>query len=64
MLGCQFHPEFGSRPNRPHPLFSGFIGAASKVLREGSQPALPIFAEQPAFTSQQSAVSGQPGANV
>jgi CTP synthase len=42
MLGCQFHPEFGSRPNRPHPLFSGFIGVAKDVLREGSQPALPL----------------------
>lgn len=47
MLGCQFHPEFGSRPNRPHPLFSGFIGAAARVLREGSQPVLPIFNDQP-----------------
>jgi CTP synthase len=27
-LACQFHPEFKSRPNRPHPLFKGFIGAA------------------------------------
>ena len=27
MLGCQFHPEFLSRPNRPHPLFTGFIQA-------------------------------------
>ena len=27
-LGCQFHPEFKSRPTRPHPLFSRFIGAA------------------------------------
>ena len=27
-VGCQFHPEFKSRPNRPHPLFSGFVGAA------------------------------------
>ena len=27
-LGTQFHPEFRSRPNRPHPLFAGFIGAA------------------------------------
>jgi len=27
MLGTQFHPEFLSRPNRPHPLFSGFIKA-------------------------------------
>ena len=27
MLGSQFHPEFLSRPNRPHPLFKGFIKA-------------------------------------
>ncbi len=26
-MGCQFHPEFKSRPNRPHPLFSDFIRA-------------------------------------
>jgi CTP synthase len=25
MLGCQFHPEFKSRPNRPHPLFRKFL---------------------------------------
>lgn len=28
MLGSQFHPEFKSRPTRPHPLFSGFVRAA------------------------------------
>jgi CTP synthase len=28
MMGTQFHPEFGSRPNAPHPLFVGFIRAA------------------------------------
>ncbi len=28
MLGTQFHPEFLSRPNRPHPLFDAFIKAA------------------------------------
>jgi CTP synthase len=28
MLGCQFHPEFKSRPMRPHPLFREFIKAA------------------------------------
>src|SRR5687768_7594666 len=28
-LGCQFHPELKSRPNRPHPLFAGFIAAAA-----------------------------------
>ncbi len=27
MAGSQFHPEFRSRPDRPHPLFRGFIGA-------------------------------------
>ena len=27
-LGTQFHPQFQSRPNRPHPLFASFIGAA------------------------------------
>ena len=29
-VGVQYHPEFKSRPNRPHPLFIGFIGAAEK----------------------------------
>lgn len=28
MVGCQFHPEFLSRPNKPHPLFKGFINAS------------------------------------
>jgi CTP synthase len=27
-LGAQFHPEFKSRPDRPHPLFRGFVAAA------------------------------------
>ncbi len=27
-VACQFHPEFKSRPNRPHPLFTGFVEAA------------------------------------
>lgn len=29
-VGCQFHPEFQSRPTRPHPLFLGFIRAANE----------------------------------
>jgi CTP synthase len=32
-VGCQFHPEFKSRPNRPHPLFSGLIKAALQYKR-------------------------------
>ena len=27
-VASQFHPEFKSRPERPHPLFDGFIGAS------------------------------------
>ena len=42
MVGVQYHPEFKSRPNRPHPLFVRFIGEAIKTLREGSQPPLPL----------------------
>ena len=34
MLGCQFHPEFLSRPNRPHPLFSSFIEASAEYRDE------------------------------
>jgi CTP synthase len=39
MLGSQFHPEFKSRPNRPHPLFKAFIEAAA-AYADGA----PLFA--------------------
>jgi len=42
MVACQFHPEFLSRPYRPHPLFREFIGVAKGVLREGAQTPLPL----------------------
>lgn len=29
-VACQFHPEFKSRPNKPHPLFRGFVTAAAE----------------------------------
>ncbi len=32
-VACQYHPEFKSRPNRPHPLFAGLIGAAIAKAR-------------------------------
>ena len=51
MVGVQFHPEFRSRPNRPHPLVSRFVAEAMKTLREGSQPPLPL-AEDGAVTSR------------
>lgn len=46
MMGCQFHPEFVSRPGRPHPLFRDFIGIAKDILREGAQPPLPQMGGQ------------------
>jgi CTP synthase len=33
MVGTQFHPEFLSRPNRPHPLFVGFLKAAWEKMQ-------------------------------
>ncbi|MEA2085636.1 MAG: CTP synthase [Chloroflexota bacterium] len=42
MVGCQFQPEFSSRPHRPNPLFRDFIGIARDILREGAQPELPL----------------------
>ncbi len=46
-LGCQFHPEFKSRPLEPHPLFTAFVAAAhtyrTKRLRAvGAQVPLPL----------------------
>ncbi len=34
-VGVQYHPEFKSRPNHPHPLFKGFVGAARKYPAGG-----------------------------
>jgi len=42
-LGCQFHPEFKSRPTEPHPIFRAFIGAA---LRE-KRALFPLLSENP-----------------
>lgn len=46
MVGVQFHPEFLSRPDRPHPLFREFIGVAKETLREGGQHVLPLEPEE------------------
>ena len=47
-VGTQAHPEFRSRPTRPHPLFAGLVGAALArrdrpplVVREGGRAAVP-----------------------
>ena len=46
MVGVQFHPEFRSRPERPHPLFRQFMGVAKHVIREGGQHPLPLGSGQ------------------
>jgi CTP synthase len=40
-VGVQFHPEYKSRPLKPHPLFAGFVGAAlahKQARTKGSAP--------------------------
>ncbi|MBI3993160.1 MAG: CTP synthase [Candidatus Lambdaproteobacteria bacterium] len=40
-VGCQFHPEFKSKPFEPHPLFTSFIkAAADRAKRNEQEPAL------------------------
>jgi CTP synthase len=36
-LGCQFHPEFKSKPLEPHPLFTAFLGAALRHKEQKSR---------------------------
>jgi len=31
-VACQYHPEFRSKPDRPHPLFRGFVAAALEYM--------------------------------
>jgi CTP synthase len=45
-VASQFHPEFRSRPDRPHPLFDGFIGVAV-AISQGREPELRSAARQP-----------------
>jgi len=43
-LGCQFHPEFKSKPMEPHPLFKAFIGAAyQQHLHNLAEQEEPLF---------------------
>lgn len=40
-LGCQFHPEFKSRPTEPHPLFTRFVSSVLKVALDGETKSAP-----------------------
>jgi CTP synthase len=50
-VGCQFHPEFKSRPQQPHPLFESFIRAAL-ALRLERQPKPQVSAAESAAPAQ------------
>jgi CTP synthase len=47
MVGCQFHPEFRSRPNRPHPLFRGFLEAVARRAGQLSASAAAVEEASP-----------------
>jgi len=38
-IAVQFHPELKSRPNRPHPLFTGFVAAAAALKQDAAAAA-------------------------
>jgi len=44
-VGSQFHPEFKSRPDDPHPLFAGFMAAATERHRAGTRGVLDALEE-------------------
>ena len=44
-IGCQFHPEFQSRPGRAHPLFASFVAAALQRKHRVASETLPITME-------------------
>jgi CTP synthase len=46
-VGVQFHPEFKSRPTRPHPLFRDFIAAVKQTYADGAQRSLPLDEAEP-----------------
>jgi CTP synthase len=56
-LGCQFHPEFKSRPLEPHPLFKAFIGAAYQYRRTRLATYASSFVEEGAKVTASEAVA-------
>jgi CTP synthase len=40
-VGVQFHPEFRSKPTRPHPLFRDFVGSAVEHKETGASARAP-----------------------
>jgi CTP synthase len=62
-LGCQFHPEFKSKPLEPHPLFAAFIGAALEHKRQKLRPAA-MIAQPEQSQTHAPALRASPSATV
>jgi CTP synthase len=56
-VASQFHPEFKSRPTRPHPLFHGFVSTAL-ALRDGAEPRLTAVGPGPAPIREATSAGG------
>jgi hypothetical protein len=54
-VGCQYHPEFQSKPNKPHALFKGFI-AAALAYQAGDKKPVTIIEQAPMSVSNQEPV--------
>ena len=61
-VGTQAHPEFKSRPDRPHPLFRELIGAALE-RREGRNPHIPFVRDLPAPVAATGTHNGHNGSS-
>ncbi|MEX0952613.1 MAG: CTP synthase [Nitriliruptoraceae bacterium] len=59
-VATQAHPEFRSRPTRPHPLFAGFVGAALGHLRQ-ALGRLPVELDEPTAGEVASAIGSDVG---
>jgi CTP synthase len=64
-VAAQFHPEFRSRPTRPHPLFREFVGAATALADARDAARAPVAvaqpgAEQPLAAGHRNGADGQP----
>lgn len=52
-VGCQYHPEFQSKPNKPHPLFKGFIQACLAFDPKRATSTLTDLKSQPQVSEQE-----------
>ena len=61
-IASQFHPEFRSRPNKPHPMFREFVCAA--CVHAGVEPAARPAAATPAPARRSKAAASEPAVDT